>query len=254
MRGTSRDGEILGATPGRRSRAAALLHSGGNASGHRDQVGLGVSTMHQVGAHIGAVGDITFTAHSGAPRTEPYRVVSQVSFPQFGGFGSLGTGILTTTAGLVHVACAPGPQLARCRRRRPTRRRRGPGTLAGSLKEDGPGPLLAAYPSITSRPRGSDLPGQFGEAVNLSVIFGARSWPCRCGDAGAPARRQRVGPPPGRRAAEGPGLRQPPDRLEPSPGRPRPWPSSASSSVSRSGWSSAGPCGTPSPTTWGRSR
>ena len=37
------------------------------------------------------------TTHSGTRRTEPFRVVSQNSFPQYGGFVSLGTGVLLTT-------------------------------------------------------------------------------------------------------------------------------------------------------------
>ena len=69
--------------------------------------------MRQLGARIGSVVDITFTTRSGAPHTEPYRVVSQVSFPQYGGFVSLGTGMLLTTAGLIHVACPRVPS-SRC--------------------------------------------------------------------------------------------------------------------------------------------
>ena len=70
--------------------------------------------MRQVGAHIGSVVEVTVTTHSGTRRTEPFRVVSQNSFPQYGGFVSLGTGVLLTTAGLEHAACLPGPTLALC--------------------------------------------------------------------------------------------------------------------------------------------
>ena len=140
-----------------------------------DQVGLGVSTMHQVGAHIGSVVDITFTTHSGAPRTEPYRVVSQISFPQFGGFVSLGTGILTTTAGLVRVACPPGPQLALCRQKVAQHRWRwdqgefAPGARGRAAMDH----YLAAYSSITSEPLAPTSLVNFGEAVNFPLIFGA---------------------------------------------------------------------------------
>ena len=68
-----------------------------------DEIGLGVTTMRQVGARIGSVVDITVTTHSGAKRTEPYQVVSQISFPQLGGFVSLGTAIL-------HDDRRPGPR------------------------------------------------------------------------------------------------------------------------------------------------
>ncbi len=140
-----------------------------------DQVGLGVSTMRQVGAHIGSVVDITFTTHSGVPRTEPYRVVSQISFPQFGGFVSLGSGILTTTAGLVRVGCLPGPQLALCRQKVANI---GGGGVRVSFA---PGPsgkaamdhYLAAYPSITSEPLAPTSLVNFGEAVDFPLIFGA---------------------------------------------------------------------------------
>ena len=140
-----------------------------------DQVGLGVSTMRQVGAHIGSVVDITFTTHSGVPRTEPYRVVSQISFPQFGGFVSLGSGILTTTAGLVRVGCLPGPQLALCRQKVANI---GGGGVRVSFA---PGPsgkaamdhYLAEYPSITSEPLAPTSLVNFGEAVDFPLIFGA---------------------------------------------------------------------------------
>ncbi len=112
--------------------------------------------MRQVGAHIGSVVDITFTTRSGAPHTEPYRVVSQISFPQIGGYVSLGTGILTTTAGLIHVACEPGPQLALCRQQF-AGHNLGTGGVRASFV---PGPrgkaaldrYVAEYPSITSQP------------------------------------------------------------------------------------------------------
>ena len=77
------NGKIVGAIAGNSVKGPApLLDGGRDPPVGDDQVGLGVSTMHQVGAHIGSVVDITFTTHSGALRTEPYRVVSQISFPQ----------------------------------------------------------------------------------------------------------------------------------------------------------------------------
>ena len=61
------------------------------------QVGLGVTTMRQVGAHVGSVVDVTVPRPSGEKRTVPFRVVSQVSFPVFGGGRqSLGTGAVFT--------------------------------------------------------------------------------------------------------------------------------------------------------------
>ena len=170
------NGKIVGAIAGTSVKGPLLFSTvAGNLPVGDDQVGLGVSTMRQVGARLGSVVDITFTTHSGAPRTEPYRVVSQVSFPQLGGFVSLGTGILTTTAGLVHVACPPGPHLALCTQKVA---KLSSGGLRASFV---PGPsgkaaldrYLAAYPSITSRPLAPTSLVNFGEAVNFPLIFGA---------------------------------------------------------------------------------
>ena len=172
------NGKIVGGIAGTSVKGPLLFSTvAGNPPVGDDQIGLGVSTMRQLGARIGSVVDITFTTRSGAPHTEPYRVVSQVSFPQYGGFVSLGTGMLLTTAGLIHVACPPGPQLALCRQQ-----------FAGHNFSTGgvrvsfvPGPrgkaamdrYLAAYPSITSEPLAPTSLVNFGEAVNFPLIFGA---------------------------------------------------------------------------------
>ncbi len=140
-----------------------------------DQVGLGISTMHLVGARLGSDVDITFTTHSGAPHTEPYRVVSQVCFPQYGGFVSLGTGILMATAGLVHAACPPGPRLALCRQKVDDVESGGarvsfvPGSSGKAAMEH----YLAAFPNITSQPVAPTSLVNFGEAVDFPLIFGA---------------------------------------------------------------------------------
>ncbi len=170
------NGKIVGAIVGNSVKGPVLFSTvAGTPPVGDDQVGLGVSTMHVVGAHIGSVVEITFTTNSGALRTEAYRVVSQISFPQEGGFVSLGTGILLTTAGLVHAACPPGPQLALCRQK-----------VAGNISGGGirvtfvPGPrgktvmdrYMAEYPSITSQPVAPTSLVNFGEAVNFPLIFG----------------------------------------------------------------------------------
>jgi len=171
------NGKLVGAIAGTSVKGPLLFSTvAGTLPVTDDEVGLGVSTMHQVGAHIGSVVDITFTTHSGAPHTEPYRVVSQISFPQFGGFVSLGTGILTTTAGLIHVACPPGPQLALCRKEFAAHNLGNGGVRVSFV----PGPqgkatldrYLAAYPSITSQPLAPTSLVNFGEAVNFPLIFG----------------------------------------------------------------------------------
>jgi hypothetical protein len=170
------DGKIVGAIAGTSVKGPLLFSTvAGNLPVSDDQVGLGVSTMRLVGARIGSVVDITFTTHSGAPHTEPYRVVSQVSFPQIGGFVSLGTGIVTTTAGLVHVACLPGPQLALCRQK-VTKLGSGAARVTFVPGPSGRAALdhyLAAYPSIASLPLAPTSLVNFGEAVNFPLIFGA---------------------------------------------------------------------------------
>ena len=171
------NGKIVGAIVGNSVKGPALFSTvAGTPPVGDDEMGLGISTMHLVGARIGSVAHITFTTHSGALRTEPYRVVSQISFPQEGGFVSLGTGILLTTAGLVHAACPPGRQFALCQQK-----------VAGNDSGGGirvtfvPGPrgkaamdhYQAAYPSITSQPQAPTSLVNFGEAVDFPLIFGA---------------------------------------------------------------------------------
>ncbi len=63
------------------------------------QIGLGATTMRQVGAHVGSVVD--FSIRNG---TVPLRVVAEVSFPVLlAGSVSLGNGALLSTAGF--LAC-----------------------------------------------------------------------------------------------------------------------------------------------------
>ena len=49
------------------------------------QIALGATTMRQVGAHLGSSVRVTASMPSGGTRTEPLRVVAQVSFPAVGG-------------------------------------------------------------------------------------------------------------------------------------------------------------------------
>ena len=172
------NGKIVGSIAGTSIKGPLLFSTvAGTLPVADDQVGLGISTMHQVGAHIGSVVDITFITRSGAPHTEPYRVVSQIAFPQLGGFVSLGTGVLMTTAGLIHVACLPGPTLALCRRAFAAHNFSTGGIRVSFV----PGPsgkaamdhYLAAYSSIAQQPLAPTSLVNFGEAVNFPLIFGA---------------------------------------------------------------------------------
>ena len=171
------NGKIVGSIVGNSVKGPALFSTvAGTPLVGDDQIGLGVSTMHLVGARIGSVVHITFTTHSGALRTEAYRVVSQISFPQEGGFVSLGTGILMTTAGLVHAACPPSRQFALCRQKVASNDSGGgirvtfvPGQRGKTAMDH----YLAAYPSITSQPQAPTSLVNFGQAVDFPLIFGA---------------------------------------------------------------------------------
>ena len=79
------------------------------------QIGLGATTMRQVGAHLGSVVQVTVSLPSGLRRTVPFRVVSQVSFPVLGGEVSLGSGALFTIAGYQSALCAPSVGQVACR-------------------------------------------------------------------------------------------------------------------------------------------
>ncbi len=170
------NGKVVGSIAGTAVKGPLLFST---VTGHLpvgdDQIGLGVSTMRQVGAQIGSDVDVTVTTHSGARRTEPYRVVAQNSFPQRGGFVSLGTGVLMTSAGLERAMCPPGPQLALCRQKV------GPGSGKGGIRvRFASGPrgkaamdrYLAAYAPIASEPLAPTSLVNFGEAVDFPLIFG----------------------------------------------------------------------------------
>ena len=140
------------------------------------QIGLGETTMRQVGAHLGSVVHVTVSSPSGGRRTLLFRVVSQVSFPVLGGSVGLGAGAALTIAGYEDAVCPPSPKQATCR--------------LAALEETGGGGLLVSvvpgprgqaaihhyldtYQSITALPSAPVSLVNFGEAVNFPLIFGA---------------------------------------------------------------------------------
>src|ERR1700683_4179430 len=64
-----------------------------------DGIALGVTTLHQVGAHVGSVVPVTVQLPTGGSRTVPFRVVGTASFPSDAGGGGLGTGAAFRMAG-----------------------------------------------------------------------------------------------------------------------------------------------------------
>ncbi len=165
--GTSVRGRLLFAT------VSGRLPSGAG------QVGLGATTMRQLGAHVGSVVDATIGAGRGEQRTVPLRVVSQVSFPVFAGAGEgLGSGLLFSRVSFEDAACAPGPEHALCLRKVAEELSNGGGGLLVSVV---PGPLgqadvsryLSRYQAIAALPTAPTSLINFGEAVNFPLIFGA---------------------------------------------------------------------------------
>jgi hypothetical protein len=76
---------------------------------------LGVTTLHQVGAHVGSVLRVTVQVPTGGSRSVPFRVVGTASFPSDAG-GGLGTGSAFTLAGYLNAVCPPGREVNACRR------------------------------------------------------------------------------------------------------------------------------------------
>ena len=106
----------VGAIAGRAIRGRLLLSTvNGQLPSSDGQIGLGVTTMHQVGAHLGSTVRVTVSTPSGQRRTMPFRVVSQMSLPVIGNAVSLGNGAVFTLAGYEGAACTAAPNRASCR-------------------------------------------------------------------------------------------------------------------------------------------
>ena len=140
-----------------------------------DQIGLGAATMRKLGAHVGSVVRLSGSP-GGKGRTQPMRVVAQVSFPVIaGGVVSLGTGALITTAGLEHAVCPPGPHEVQCRQ---MLEQQSNGGILVSVESGPRGRVaidhyLSTYSSIATLPATPTSLINFGEAVDFPLIFGA---------------------------------------------------------------------------------
>jgi FtsX-like permease family len=170
------DKVVVGAIAGTAIRGRLLLSSvAGHSPDATGEIGLGATTMRQVGARLGSTVHVTVQLASGARRTVPFRVVGQMSLPVLGNAVSLGNGAVFTLAGYQDAACPPGPQRAACRH-----------AVAGSfnggmLASVVPGPRGQAainhyfdeYRSLTALAVTPTSLINFGEAVNFPLIFGA---------------------------------------------------------------------------------
>jgi hypothetical protein len=137
------------------------------------QIGLGATTMRQIGAHVGSVVD--FSTKFGAV---PLRVVAEVSFPVLlAGSVSLGNGALLSVAGFLAAECPPNRLHAVCLQKVSESLNTGGGALMVSVV---PGPLgqqdvnryLTNYQSIATAPSTPLSLINFGEAVDFPLIFG----------------------------------------------------------------------------------
>ena len=139
------------------------------------QIGLGATTMSQVGAHVGSVVRVTVALPSGGKRTVPFRVVSQISFPVLGGgIVGLGNGAAFTIAGYEAVVCPPGTGQVACRQSVEGTNQGGllVQVAAGPRGQAAINHYLAAYPGLANLAITPTSLINFGEAVNFPLLFG----------------------------------------------------------------------------------
>jgi hypothetical protein len=142
----------------------------------RDEIALGVKTMHAVGAHLGSTVRVAVPTPSGGHRSATFRVVGQVSFPVLGGAVGLGSGAALTIDAYDALACPPGPTRSSC-----VEAASSEGQGGGLLVSVVPGPrgqaatnhYLDTYPATAAPAITPTSLINFGEAVNFPVIFGA---------------------------------------------------------------------------------
>jgi len=133
---------------------------------------LGVTTLHQVGAHVGSVLGVTVQLPTGGSRTVPFRVVGTASFPSDAGGGGLGTGSAFTMAGYLNAVCPPGREESGCRRAFAANQNF---VVFARAKSDAEGQAdIARYVAQDSatRPTVPTSLVNFGEAVNFPLILG----------------------------------------------------------------------------------
>jgi FtsX-like permease family len=167
---------VVGAIAGTAIKGHLLLSSvAGHTPDATGEIGLGATTMRQVGARLGSIVHVTVQLASGGRRTVPFRVVGQLSLPVLGNAVSLGSGAVFTLTGYEDATCPPGPQRATCRKA--VLRSTNGGVLASVV----PGPrgqltinrYFERYRSLTTLAVTPTSLINFGEAVNFPLIFGA---------------------------------------------------------------------------------
>lgn len=170
------DKVVVGAVAGTAIRGPLLFSTiDGHPPTASGQVGLGATTMRQVGARLGSVVEVTISLPTGVKRTEPFRVVAQMSLPVLGNAVSLGNGALFTLAGYEDAACPRGPGHARCLQKVAQSTNGGVlvGFVAGSPGQAAINHYLDKYRSLATLAVTPTSLVNFGEAVNFPLIFGA---------------------------------------------------------------------------------
>jgi hypothetical protein len=138
------------------------------------EVDLGVTTLRQVGAHVGSMVRVTVQVPNGGKRTASFRVVGTTSFPSEFGLGGLGTGAAFTLAGFENALCPLGPGKPQCLDMYQENEnfvilaRATPGPLGRAAITH----LIDTYPGNAQRPIVPTSLVNFGEAVNFPLILG----------------------------------------------------------------------------------
>jgi FtsX-like permease family len=166
----------VGAVAASPIRGALLLSSvDGPVPNGNEQIGLGATTMNQLGVQLGDIVHVTVSSPSGSERTVPFRVVSRISFPVLGGVVGLGRGAALTIAGYEAAVCPAGPEQPKCLRALLSGSAGG-GILAsvvhGRQGQAAVNYYLRTYRSIAALPITPTSLVNFGEAVNFPLIFG----------------------------------------------------------------------------------
>lgn len=169
------NGTVVNALVGSSIRGPVLVTAiSGRDPAAADEVALGVSTLREVGAHIGSLVTVTLPTPTGSTRKASFRVVGSAVFPPDFGTGRLGAGAVFSLQGVLGSACPTGRAQTDCYSRLLQ-------TTDGSVlvrAADTPGAeaYLARLERIYSSQLNLPVPPtdlvNFGEAVNFPLLFG----------------------------------------------------------------------------------
>jgi FtsX-like permease family len=140
------------------------------------EIGLGATTMHQAGAHIGSIVPVVVQNPNGGSRTVRMRVVATVAFPTgiAASQAGLGTGAAMSMSAFLDAACAPGAGRGACTNSllKSTSFAVFISTVGGTKGRAVIAHLNNAFQGYTQGPYPPTGLVNFGEAVNFPLIFG----------------------------------------------------------------------------------